>query len=188
MKLSVFVDETQMGDRGLLSVGDALEADLRSLPVGYLTFHLPKGTKMLQRTGMFEYLFGGEIRQVRSDAIPDHPGHVWQQVLLDCGLPMTIVHIGWGPLRVRGGLEAAKEITPSSIGTYIGGAIILTAEISFFSPRRLAPGVEAKVCTIEIVRAKEGTVIEPERVQSINFNSLGIGETLGAILEIDIEH
>jgi len=187
MRLRVFVDETQLGDRGLLTVGDVLESDLRGFPVGYLAFPIPRGTKVLRRTGVFEYLFGGEIRQVRSETIPDHPGHVWQQVLLDCGLPMTIHHIGWGPLPLRGDLDAPKEVTSTSVGAYIGGVVVLMADISFFSPRRLAPGVDAKVIGVEVMRVKEGAVIEAESVRSIDFLSPDGKGALGAILEIDVE-
>jgi hypothetical protein len=100
---------------------------------------------------------------------------------------MTIHHIGWGPLPLRGDLDAPKEVTSTSVGAYIGGVVVLMADISFFSPRRLAPGVDAKVIGVEVMRVKEGAVIEAESVRSIDFLSPDGKGALGAILEIDVE-
>jgi hypothetical protein len=47
--------------------------------------------------------------------------------------------------------------------------------------------VEAKVHGIEVLKIRQGAVIEPERVQSIDYLEPGSRGAIGAILEVGTE-
>lgn len=188
LKVCAFVDAYQMEDRGLLNLGDDLEVDFRGQPVERFAFFVPGHTKIFRRTGVFECLIAGEIMRVQVQPSSTIRGGVWQQVLIDCGFPVVLEHFGSEPLSLLPVArdEAPLEISKNNVGAFIGGVIILKAEISFSSRRSIAPPVKAKVDSIDVVRITEESVIEQETVRRIDFLSPNGKGALGVILELEI--
>ncbi len=186
MKLALFVDKYQMADRGLLTIGEALEVNIRGFPLDGLTFLVSSSAKTLDRTGLLEYVFAGEIEAVRTEPVSSRPGQVWQQVLLNCGVPITLNYFGAGPFPLRLNSREASALAHFSIGGFIAGVMVAMADVSFVDPSALARGFEAKLMGISVVRLGGKAVVEFERNQGNHLAWSEVGSALGGVIEIDV--
>jgi hypothetical protein len=124
--------------------GGALGQEIQSLPAAYTR---AAGIKALRNTGIAEYAFSGEILESRSLEDYGAPGVRYQEMLVDCGVPLILVTRGVSPPRVYS-LDAAVLDEPKP-GDHISGIAILDARVSSRYPHLVERQIVASVVALE---------------------------------------
>ncbi len=160
MVLDAYVNPAQVGAFGQpsLSIGSIIALTLvgnrgstLDPTVGSLDYYLsgPRA-KVLKRTGLCEYSFGGEVLKVRSRKWGDSLEYT--EALVDCGIPIIIAE---HRSRWTIGPHSLGQPSDNSLaqGRYLGGLTLLFAHIvwSFRDPPLIDSQLEARVVSISEV-------------------------------------
>lgn len=172
-----------MADKVSLRIGERLEVNIRGFPIEGMTAFVPPGPSLLRRTGILEYAFSGEVEATQSEPVGRRSGQVWNQLLLRCGLPVTLNY--FGPLASES--ELARDVSGrgAEVGSYLAGMMVAKAEISFVHPSGLIRIFGAKLERIAIVKVGAHDGVSVEHFQADTLDWAEVVGAHGTILDIE---
>ncbi len=177
MRLDVYVPSVQVMDWGMdLAVGSRIGIDLIGHPgstsgSGFSAldaYIADTGATALRRIGLAEYAFSGQIRKIQSIEDYAGKGYVYREVLVDCGVPLIYVTLGFpgfSPLDLD---ELSNH--ELSVGRYLSGLAMLEGLNSVRDPQLIDEGVSGWIRSIGVVEVAPTTARfgESREVQTID--------------------
>lgn len=191
MRLDIFVSALQAEDADpALSVGQevvfeilghwgaALGQEIQCLPSLQSTL----GERHLRRVGFVEYLFSGYILEHRSLSDYGAPGVRYEEVLVDCGVPLILVAKGISPLSVHD-VDKLDGIGIQP-GRYLSGLALVDARISFRHPHLIERNVRGRIRSITELNLFSGSTEfgTTKQIPSLEGRRPG----LPVVLEVDL--
>lgn len=181
MEISIFVDDTQLGDRDHVKVSDSIVVRLVGIPIEGTLLVLPSVTRGIATTGIIECQFRGVVRKVRIDRVR---GNVHHQALLDCGVPLVLSHRASAPLYVgdsRGRIWS--ELEESHIGKSLSGLALVRGDIAFTHPSLIQAEVRAQVKALKRVNLSEE---HAEELDEFEYRRDKIAGMIGLLMRVEI--
>jgi len=137
-----------IGDRIPIEVlgfwGGALGQEVQSLPAFYSS---TPGNKSLRSIGIAEYAFSGEVIERKSLEDYGAPGVRYQELLVDCGVPLILVTRGTSPIQALN--VDTRTLGEPKTGHHVTGLAILDARIAFRYPTLIEREISAAVVGLE---------------------------------------
>lgn len=194
MLLQVYVSHVQIAAFGYpaLSVNAEIPLSLVGSPGSTLgaevlaldCFSATDGRRTMTRTGLAEYAFQGRVLEVRERQ--DEGKIVYQEVLLDCGVPIVFATHGY-----RGFIPIFDITNPSNKetqpGRFLSGLLLLSAHISpsFRDPVLIKREIKARVKSIMLIDLLPNSVSLAASIERQSLDSASA--QLPVILEIEVQ-
>lgn len=192
MTLEVYLERIQVEDFGdPLLIGDLVEVELLGNPGGHSTaipplpaFQPRLSNKSLRKIGIAEYAFSGKILQVETLTDFGGEGTVYQEVLVDCGIPVIITSSDGS------GFFGAIPRPGSNLtaGAHLRGLMLLRARLSFRYPALIERPLKAKVVSLSALDfSSSNTDFSLRELGGIDAPKAIPDDFLGFILGIEVQ-